>query len=167
MIASIGLGMLMLFTGPTARWQEPAAFDVCSLYPLAEFAAFARDEGRRHRTTPRSFGGVSTSSCWHGTQYDSLALRITVERGRDKAGLAMYLASLRKMASPTGKPQQVPNLGDEAFWGQLSPTSGQIHVVLGTDLVTIQTYGKGSGAGQLAKTRELATIIIERYKKAR
>ena len=163
------LAPLLLFLLPVGPRQDSAAFDACALYTLEEFAAFARDNGRRHRPTSRGSNGVSTSTCWHGTQYDSLSLKIIVQRGNNPADLRMMVAALKRVAgTTTGKPPAaVPGLGDEAFWGQIGPSNGQVHVVIGSDFLTVQTWGKGSGAGTLPKTLELARVIVERFRKLR
>ena len=154
---------------PAGPRQDPAAFDACALYTLEEFAAFARDDGRRHRPTSRASNGVSTSTCWHGTRYDSLSLKIIVQRGNRAADLKMMVDALKKVSGAgSGKsPAAVPGLGDEAFWGQIGPRNGQVHIVLGTDFLTVQTWGKGSGAGTLPRTVELARVILERFRKLR
>lgn len=161
--------LVSLFPVSDAPVQSGSEFDACALYTLEEFAAFAKDEGRRHRPTARSFNGVSTTTCWHGTQYDSWSMKIIVQRGNNKADMKMMLDALKKVAAgTTGKaPEMVSGLGDEAFWGQIGPSNGQLHVVLGTDFLTIQTWGKAPGAGTLPETKKLATIIMERFKKLR
>jgi hypothetical protein len=163
------VSQLLLALLPAGLPQDSAAFDACALYTLEEFAAFARDEGRRHRPTSRAFNGVSTSTCWHGTRFDSLSLKIMVQRGSNAADLKMMVAALKKVAGgTTGKPPTtVPGLGDEAFWGQIGPSNGQLHIRLGTDFLTVQTWGKGSGAGTLPKTLELARVIVERFRTLR
>jgi hypothetical protein len=163
------IARLMLALLPAGAPQDAGAFDACALYTLEEFAAFARDDGRRHRPTSRASNGVSTSTCWHGTRYDSLSLKIIVQRGNSAADLKMMVDALKKVsaAGPGKTPAAVPGLGDEAFWGQIGPTNGQVHIVLGTDFLTVQTWGKGNGAGTLPRTMELARVIVERFRKLR
>ena len=160
---------LVLALLPAGPRQDAKAFDACALYTLDEFAVFARDDGRRHRPTSRASNGVSTSTCWHGTRYDSLSLKIIVQRGNSPADLKMMVAALKRVAgaAPGKPPAAVASLGDEAFWGQIGPTNGQVHVVLGTDFLTVQTWGKGNGAGTLPRTLELARVIVERFRKLR
>lgn len=165
MIPAVAQLLFALLPGP----QVSSAFDACALYTLEEFAAFARDDGRRHRPTSRASNGVSTSTCWHGTRFDSLSLKIIVQRGNSPADLKMMVAALKRVAGgPPGKPPAaVSGLGDEAFWGQIGPSNGQLHIVLGSDFLTVQTWGKGGGAGTLPKTLELARVIMERFRKLR
>jgi hypothetical protein len=158
---------LVLALLPAGPRQDAKAFDACALYTLEEFAAFARDDGRRHRPTSRASSGVSTSTCWHGTRYDSLSLKIIVQRGNSAADLKMMVDALKKVSGAGKSPAPVPGLGDEAFWGQIGPTNGQVHIVLGTDFLTVQTWGKGSGAGTQSRTVELARVIVERFRKLR
>jgi hypothetical protein len=60
--------------------------------------------------------------------------------------------------------QRISGIGDEAYWGQVSPTNGMLHLVVGTDFLTVQTWGDAPGAGTLAKTKELAATVLARYK---
>ncbi|HJR36527.1 MAG TPA: hypothetical protein VJ817_16335 [Gemmatimonadales bacterium] len=165
MIPAVAQLLFALLPGPP---QDFSAFDACALYTLEEFAAFARDDGRRHRPTSRASNGVSTSTCWHGTRFDSLSLKIIVQRGNSPADLKMMVAALKRVAGTApGPPAAVAGLGDEAFWGQIGPSNGQLHIVLGSDFLTVQTWGKGAGAGTLPKTLELARVIVERFRTLR
>lgn len=94
-------------------------------------------------------------------------MEIMVQRGNKKADMKTMVDVVKKMASDmTGNaPEMVSGLGDEAFWGQINPTNGQLHIVMGTDFLTIHTWGKGQGAGTLPETRKLAAVIVERFKK--
>jgi hypothetical protein len=40
-----------------------------------------------------------------------------------------------------------------------------LHVIKGTDVLSIRTYGKGPGAGTLEKTKELMAIVYPRFTK--
>ena len=166
MIPAVAQLLFALLPGPL---QDSPAFDACALYTLEEFAAFAGDDGRRHRPTSRASNGVSTSTCWHGTRFDSLSLKIIVQRGNSPANLKMMVAALEKLAgaAPGNPPAAVAGLGDAAFWGQIGPSNGQLHIVLGSDFLTVQTWGRGGGAGSLPKTLELARVIVERFRKLR
>ena len=42
--------------------------------------------------------------------------------------------------------------------------NGQFHVIVGTTMVSIQTFGKGPGAGTMDLTRPIADLVIKRYK---
>ena len=46
-------------------------------------------------------------------------------------------------------------------------TNDILHVVRGTDLVWVQTYGKGTGAGKLEKTRAITEKAFAGYQKVR
>lgn len=166
MIPAVAQLFVAFLPGPP---QDSPVFDACALYTLEEFAAFARDDGRRHRPTARASEGVSTSTCWHGTRDDSLSLKIIVQRGNSPADLKMMVAALKRVAgaAPGRSPAAVAGLGDEAFWGQIGRSNGQLHIVLGSDFLTVQTWGKGGGAGTLPKTLELARVIVERFRRLR
>jgi len=80
--------------------------------------------------------------------------------------LQMSLKALKGVAknetSQSLKP--ISGLGDEAYWGQVGPTNGQFHVVVGTTMINIQTWGKPDGAGTMEQTRPIADLVVKRYK---
>jgi len=91
---------------------------------------------------------------------------MNVERGRTQEGVKTMMDGLRKVAASTtgGKTQDLSVAGHQAFWGQISATSGSLQVVVGTDVLSLRTYGSGKGAGTLAKTKEIADIVLPRFK---
>lgn len=145
----------------------PGAVDACALLTREEMAALSGDTPTKPRGRVRQwpYGGLVTSSCMYHTRYDKLGADITVERGRSPEDVKAYLENLKKVAAGTsGTPlQPVEGFGDEAHWGQISPGSGMLHVIKGTDVLAIRSYGEGPGAGTLAKTRELMAIVYPRF----
>jgi hypothetical protein len=63
-----------------------------------------------------------------------------------------------------GNLKPISGLGDEAYWGQSSPGSANIHIVIGMTIVTVESYGKSAGAGTLERTRPIAELVAKRYK---
>jgi hypothetical protein len=141
-----------------ALLPSPAdSLDACALYTRAEVAAFAGEK----TTKPRAFSvnPATQSSCTTGTVSDKWTVKVYLERAPDKETQKLALDALKKVGL---KP--VSGLGDEAWWGQVSPTKGQFHVIIGLTMVSIQTYGDAPGAGTQEKTRPIADVVIQRYK---
>jgi hypothetical protein len=131
--------------------------------------AEAQDAGEDPCAFPRvnKWQGMISMTCTYNTRYDKLGASASVERGRTPDEMKLYLKTLMGTAKETSgdamKP--VPGLGDQAHWGQIGPTSGMLHVIKGTDVLSIRTYGKGPGAGTLDKTKELMAIVYPRFAK--
>lgn len=107
----------------------------------------------------------SVSCRWRG---DAWRVEVHVERGRDAAGVKQYLESLKGVVQGTTQSNLKPvaGLGAEAWWGPISPTNGILHVVKGTDVVWVQSYGTDApGAGSLEKTRALMQRVLASYPK--
>jgi hypothetical protein len=140
--------------------------DVCALYTREEVAALSGTEAHKPRENTYQFGTVTSSSCWYRTDKSAWSVKTIVERGRTPEDLQMMLKALKGVATKTTAQslQPVAGIGDEAYWGQIGPTNGSLHVVIGTDFLTVQTWGKAPGAGTLAKTKEVAAIVVKRYK---
>jgi len=145
----------------------PGSVDACALLTREEMATLSGDTPTRPRGRVNRwpYGGLVTSSCMYHTRYDKLGADITVERGRSPESVKAYLKNLKGVATrTTGTPMEpVEGFGDQAHWGQMGPTSGMLHVIEGTDVLAVRTYGKGPGAGTLAKTRELMAIVYPRF----
>ena len=137
--------------------QSADSLDACSLFTRAEVAAFAREK----TTKPRAFSvnPATHSSCTTGTVNDKWTVKVYIERAPDKEVQKLSLDALKKVGL---KP--VSGLGDEAWWGQVGPTNGQFHVIIGLTMVSIQTWGDAPGAGTQEKTRPIADVVIQRYK---
>ena len=153
--------MLPLLTGLTLVFAAADAdsLDACALYTREEVAAFAGEEKAKK---PRAFSidPAVHSSCTTETSSGQWTVKVYIERSPDAAGLKLKLDALKKV----GGLKPVSGLGQEAYWGQVSPTNGQFHVIVGTTIVSIQTWGKAEGAGTMAKTRPIADQVIQRYK---
>jgi hypothetical protein len=138
------------------------SLDACGLYTRDEVAKFAGETAKK----PREFtiNPAVHSSCTTAT--NNYTVKVFIERSANKTELQDKLKALKGVAKSQTSQSLTPvsGLGDEAYWGQVNPTNGQFHVVVGSTLVNIQTFGKGPGAGTMAKTRPIADIVVKRYK---
>ena len=150
---------------PSAGAQAGPAIDPCEILTgsdVEEVTGEKPDHAPRPRRT--DYGTMQTFVCTHRTPGWTVALHI--ERGRNAEEVEGYLKTLgavvkQTTAAPSLTP--VPGLGDRAWWGPINPTSGILHVVKGTDIVWLQTHGRGKDAGTLEKTRLLMQTALSRY----
>jgi hypothetical protein len=151
----------LLSPAPTASADS---LDACALFTRDEVAKAAGEEARKPR--PSSVNPAIHSSCTTTSSTSQLSVHVYIERKETKEMLQMSLKALKGVAkgqtSQALKP--VSGLGDEAYWGQISPTNGQFHVIIGTTMLGINTYGKGPGAGTMEKTRPIADLVVKRFK---
>ena len=138
------------------------SLDSCGLYTRDEVAKFAGETAKK----PREFtiNPATHSSCTTST--NNYTVKVYLERSANKAELQQKLKTLKGVVKgqTTQNLKPVSGLGEEAYWGQINPTNGQFHVVVGTTLVNIQLFGKGPGAGTMEKARPIADIVVKRYK---
>jgi len=150
----------MVSTSPAVSRAD--SLDACGLYTRDEVQKFAGEDTNR----PREFtiNPAMHSSCTTST--DNWTIKVFIERSTNKAALQDKLKALKGVAKGTTSQalKPVSGLGEEAYWGQVGPTNGMFHVVVGSKLVNIQTWGKAPGAGTMEKTRPIADVVIKRYK---
>ena len=134
------------------------SLDACGLFTREEVTALAGENARK----PRAFSTnpAMHSSCTTTSSTGKWTVKVYIERSPDAQVQKMALDALKKV----GGLQPVSGLGDQAWWGQLSPTNGQFHVIIGLTMVSIQTWGEAPGAGTPEKTRPIADIVIKRYR---
>ena len=153
--------ILSLFT--PAPIAAADSLDACALFTRDEVATAAGESARKPR--PNSVNKMH-SSCITTSSTGKLSVNVYIERHESKEIFQLSLKALKGVAknqtSQALKP--VSGLGDEAYWGQIGPTSGQFHVVMGTTMIGIHTSGKGPGAGTMEKTRPIADVVMKRYK---
>ena len=150
---------------PGASAQGTAAIDPCEILTGADVEQVTGEKAD-HAARPRrtDYGTMQTFVCTHRTPGWTVALHI--ERGRNAEEVEGYLKTLGAVVKETtGAPAltPVPDLGDRAWWGPINPTNGILHVVKGTDIVWLQTHGKGQDAGTLEKTRLMMEAALSRY----
>lgn len=169
--SSVAAALLLVSAG--GGWSgaeaQGSGDDPCALLTREEMATISGDETNkpRPRTHTWPYGGMVSMTCTYNTRHDKLGADVTVERGRTTEGMKEYLNTLLGTARQTSGSamQPVPGYGDQAHWGQINESSGMLHVIKGTDVLSIRTYGKGPGAGTLEKTKELMAIVYPRFTK--
>ena len=144
--------LLMLSLATFAGTTPADSLDACGLYTREEVAALAGEAAKKPRAF--SINPATHSSCTTATSSGKLTVKVYIEGYPDKQALQMSLKALKP----------VPGLGEDAYWGQVGPTNGQFHVVVGTTMVSIQTWGSAPGAGTIEKTRPIADIVVKRYR---
>jgi hypothetical protein len=153
------LAALVISAPPVTRADS---LDACALYTREEVGKFAGAATKKPRVF--TIDPATHSSC--STEAGQWTIKVYLERSATKSDLDLKLKLLKgvvKKETPSSlKP--VSGLGDEAYWGQIGPTNGQFHVVVGLTMVNIQTFGKAPGAGTMEKTRPIADVVVARYK---
>lgn len=148
-----------------ARAQDTALPDPCAILTAADVEEVVGEKQERNPRARRTdYGTVTSLVCTHRTPGWTVALHI--ERGRTAEDVEGYLKTLGAVVKQTtGAPSMVPvtGLGDRAWWGPVNPTNGILHVVKGTDIIWLQTHGKGKDAGTLGKTRAMMEMALARY----
>jgi hypothetical protein len=167
--SSFGAAVVLVIAGWSGADAQDAGEDPCALLTRDEMATVSGDHPvkPRPRVQKWPYGGMISMTCTYNTRYDKLGANVTVERGRTPDDLKTYLKTLLGTAKNTSGTamQPVTGYGDQAHWGQINQTSGMLHVIKGTDVLSIRTYGKGPGAGTLEKTRELMALVYPRFAK--
>jgi hypothetical protein len=160
-----GLGSTALLT---AQGTAPDAYDGCAFVSAAEVEATMGGKlSRRPRVVRTTLGTVETYGCNYRSE--TFTVEVRLEAGRSRDDLQMYLKALGATVKQTTASalQPVSGIGDGAWWGPVNATSGIFHVVDGTDVLWVQTYGKSAGAGSLEKTRAVMDKVFAHYKGAR
>lgn len=156
-----------------AAWEVLAtqgadAYDGCAFISGADVEAVAGEKlERRPRVVRRHGDGYRDVRL--PLQERKLHRRSTPRNGPLERSVDMYLTALgatprRNQASTM---TAVSGNGDRAWWGPVNPTNGMLHIVRGTDIFWVQTYGKAAGAGSLEKTRATAAKAFAQSETAR
>ena len=162
------LGSLVTTEPSTMQGSGADAYDGCSFISAADVEAVSGEKlERKPRVVRRTQMTVEVYGCSYKSPNFNVEVRL--EAGRDAEGLQMYLTALkgtvRKTTASNLKP--VKGLGDEAWWGPINETSGILHVIRKTDVLWVQTYGKGPGAGSLEKTKAITDKVYAQYLRVR
>jgi hypothetical protein len=138
--------------------------DGCALLTRQEVEAAAGTKMNRKRPVDRTLLGVVSTGCTYNANDWRVVVRI--ERGRDLSTARSYMRMLRGVVKQTtaSDARAVRGLGDEAWWGPISPTDGILSVRRGSDIIWVETQGKGGrGFGTLETTRPLTQKVLARY----
>ncbi len=161
LVAGLAGLLSMPLPAQTAAADE---YDGCALVSAADVEAVIGEKLQR-QPRPKRLTMLSVES--YGCNYKSelWTVEVRLETGRDAEGIKEYLKTLKGVVKQTtaSDARSVPGLGDEAWWGPVNPTNGMLHVARGTDLIWVQTYGKGAGAGSLEKTRAITEKVLAGY----
>ncbi len=160
--------VFVAFAGIAVPSRQAAEIDGCAFITAAEVEGGMGAPLRgRPRVVRRTIMDMENYGCTYRIQDYTVEVRL--ETGRTKEGLEMYLTALgatprRNKASTM---TVVSGIGERAWWGPVSETNGMLHIVRGTDVLWVQTYGKTPGAGSLEKTRAIADKVFTQYQKVR
>lgn len=157
------------FTGPlTAQGTTAGADDGCAFISAPDVeATMGGTLSRGPRAVRRTLGTVESYGCNYRSE--TFTVEVRLEAGRSRDDLEMYLKALGATVKQTTATALTPvsGIGDGAWWGPVNATSGIFHVVSGTDVLWVQTYGKSPGAGSLEKTRAIMDKVFAHYQAAR
>jgi hypothetical protein len=157
MLSSMYLvSLAALAPAPAATLPDP-----CALFTREEVEKLAGEPTRKPHKSETS--QINSISCRTSSSTGQWSVALVIEDKGSQEMLGMYMKSIKNVA---GGLKEVKGLGDEAYWGQINPNNGQFHVIIGTVVITVQTWGKAAGAGTMEKTRPIADLVISRYKAA-
>ena len=170
--------MTSLLAAVILSWAAPATvltqgqaanpIDPCAFISAADVEALTGEKVRgRPRDLHRTLSGLESYRCRYPG--DNFTVVVSLETGRTPDDLTLYLKMLGAVVSreTSSSLKPVSGIGDRAWWGAVNPTNGILHIVRGTDVMAVQTYGKGPGAGTLEKTRAIADKVFATYQKIR
>lgn len=163
----IGMG-LWLITAPLVRSQSASGIEGCTLITAEDVEAVIGEKlSRKPRDKRSSLLGVESYGCNYKSAGWTIEVRL--ETGRTKEEVAGYLKNLKGVVKGTtnSDARAVRGLGEEAWWGPINPTNGMLTVAKGADVLWVQTYGKGAGAGSLEKTQALMEKVLGNYQRVR
>lgn len=156
------ISVLAAFTGSTTQAAE---IDGCSFISAPDVEAVTGEKLQRRPRVVRRSLGVETHGCNYRSE--NFAVEVRLETGRSADDVKMYLQALGVTGKGISKQTRVNGIGDQAWWGPVNPTNGILTVVRGNDILWVQTYGKGPGAGSLEKTRAIMEKVLAQYQKVR
>jgi hypothetical protein len=160
--------VLAVLAGLAVPTRQAAEIDGCAFITATEVEAVMGAPLRgRPRIVRRTIMDMENYGCTYRSQDYTVEVRL--ETGRSTEGLEMYLKALGATVKGTTSKalQPVNGIGERAWWGPVSETNGMLHIVRGTDVLWVQTYGKTPGAGSLEKTRAIADKVFTQYQKVR
>jgi hypothetical protein len=158
-----GAGLIL---GSVASAQDsPGSLDGCTPLKADEVQAII---GEKLEREPRTKGlkMLSVESVGCNYRSEGWTIEVRLERGRDEDEAKGYMKTLQGISKQPGKDARpVRGLGGDAWWGPISPTNGILTVLRKGDVLWVQTYGKGTGAGSLEKTQALMEKWLAAYER--
>jgi hypothetical protein len=143
-----------------------AALKACSLLTSAEIAAVQREKPAEVRETTSRRGELDVAQCFYVLPSFARSVSVEVARGNVKGLLERARAHEGKDGEKAEEHaiENVPGLGDEAFWSG-SARLGGLYVRRGDTLLRLAVGGAESQAAKLGKLRRLARIALRRLRK--
>lgn len=145
--------------------------DACSLLTSAEIEAVLGEAVKEAKPERREEDGFIISQCYFAlpTRTNFVTIRL-VQKGSDEAARdprtvweETFARDLEKAKKERKKapPEQVPNVGDEAFWLG-GPEAGGLYVLKGNRHFRLGLGGEPNQARKIEKASGLARTILER-----
>jgi len=160
---------------PGAGLEATNVIDACSLLTSKEIEAIQGAPLKDTKPSANSQGGLTISQCYFllPTAAESIVLTVTQRAdgagGRDPKQLWKETFHLdkekaepdRKGESKLPPPQNIPDVGDEAFWAPLG-TGGSLYALKGNIHIRVSVGGPGDQAAKIQKSKALAEVVLKR-----
>jgi hypothetical protein len=155
-----------------ARAEEAKATkDACSLLTREEIQAVVGEAVKESKSASQAEGGFLISQCQYEFEKatDTIVLRVvqrgTGEDARDprETWKEAFARDLKKAIAERkkGRPEQVKDLGDEAFW-MGGRKSGGLYVLKGNQHFRLMVGGEPNQPQKIEKASRLARSILQR-----
>ena len=164
---------VVMFVASPARAGEDAkpTADVCSLLTSEEIQAVTGEAVKEKKSATQTEGGFLISQCQYEfeKQTDTIVLRLVQRASGDdardprEAWKEAFARDLKKAIAERkkGRPEQVKDLGDEAFW-MGGRKSGGLYVLKGNQHFRLMLGGDPSQPQKIEKASQLARSILQR-----
>ena len=160
---------------PGANLGTTNVIDACSLLTSKEIEAIQGAPLKDTKPSANSQGGLTVSQCYFllPTAAESIVLTVTQRAngadGRDPKQLwNETFHRAKEEAEPDRKgerkvpsPQNIADIGDEAFWAPLG-FGGSLYALKGNTQIRISVGGPGDQAAKLQKSKALAEVVLKR-----
>lgn len=155
--------------------KTTSVIDVCSLLTSKEIEAIQGAPLKHTKPSSHSQGGLTVSQCYFllPTAAESIVLTVTQRAngtdGRDPKQLWKETFHRdkekaepdRKGESQLAPPQEIADVGDEAFWAPMG-FGGSLYALKGDTQIRISVGGPGDQAAKIQKSKALAEVVLKR-----
>lgn len=160
---------------PGAGAGATNVIDACSLLTSNEIEAIQGAPLKDTKPSANSHGGLTVSQCYFllPTAAESIVVTVTQRadgaNGRDPKQLWKETFHREKEKSEADRkgeskfppPQEIPGVGDEAFWAPLG-TGGSLYALKGNTQIRISVGGPGDQTAKIQKSKALAEVVLKR-----
>ena len=160
---------------PGAGQGTTNAIDACSLLKSNEIEAIQGAPLKDTKPSSNSHGGVTVSQCDFllPTAAESIVLTVTQRAkgadARDPKDLWKETFHREKERSEPDRkgeskfppPQEIADVGDEAFWAPLG-TGGSLYALKGNIQIRVSVGGPGDQEAKIQKSKALAEAVLKR-----